>query len=60
MKEFANVQRKSYLNNELIQKKYKDAAVEIIDRILKCTECGLLTINEGMKTLCDPLDGIVL
>lgn len=60
MKEFANAQRKSYVNNELMQEKYKDTAVEIIERILKNTECGLITINEGMKALCDPLDGIVL
>lgn len=60
MKEFVNAQRKSYENNELMQKKYKDTAVEIIERILKNTERGLITINEGMKALCDPLDGIVL
>lgn len=60
MKEFANAQRKSYINNELMQKKYKDAALEVIERILKNTECGLITINEGMKMLCDPLDGIAL
>lgn len=60
MKEYANAQRKSYANNELMQKKYKDAAMEIIERILKNTECGLITINEGMKALCNPLDGIVL
>lgn len=60
MKEFANAQRKNYVNNELMQKKYKDAAMEVIERILKNTEHGLITINEGMKTLCDPLDGIVL
>lgn len=60
MKEYANAQRKSYLNNELIQKNYKDAALEVIERILKNTERGLITINEGMKTLCNPLDEIVL
>lgn len=60
MKEYANAQRKSYVNNELMQKKYKDAALEVIDRILKNTECGLITINEGMKLLCDPLNGIAL
>lgn len=60
MKEYANAQRKSYVNNELMQEKYKDTAVEIIERILKNTERGLITINEGMKALCNPLDGIVL
>lgn len=60
MKEYANAQRKSYTNNELMQKKYKDAAVEIIERILKNVERGSITINEGMKALCNPLDGIVL
>lgn len=60
MKEYANAQRKSYANNELMQEKYKDTAVEIIERILKNTERGLITINEGMKALCDPLNGIVL
>lgn len=60
MKEFANAQRKSYVNNELMQKKYKDAALEVIERILKNTERGLITINEGMKALCNPLDGIIL
>ena len=59
MKEYANAQRKSYINNELMQKKYKDTAVEIIERILKNTEHGLITINEGMNALCNPLDGIV-
>lgn len=33
MKEYANAQRRSYMNNELMQKKYKDVAVEIIERI---------------------------
>lgn len=60
MKEYANAQRKSYANNELMQKKYKDAALEIINRILKNVERGSITIDQGMKALCDPLDGIVL
>lgn len=60
MKEYANAQRRSYMNNELMQKKYKDAAIEIIERILKNTEDGLITVNEGMKVLCNPIDGIVL
>lgn len=60
MKEYANAQRKCYVNNELMQKKYKDAAVEIIEHVLKNAECGLITIDEGMKALCDPLIGIVL
>ncbi len=59
MKEYANAQRRSYMNNELMQKKYKDAAIEIIERILKNTEHGLITINEGMKALRNPLDGIL-
>lgn len=60
MKEFANAQRISYASNELMQKKYKNAALETIERILKNVERGLITINEGMKLLCDPLDGIAL
>jgi len=60
MKEYANAQRKSYIDNELMQKKYKDVALETIERTLKNTERGLITINEGMKMLCNPLDGIVL
>lgn len=60
MKEYDNAQRKSYANNELMQKKYKDAALEVIERILKNTERGLITIDEGMKALCNPFDGIAL
>lgn len=60
IEEYANAQRKSYINNELMQEKYKDAAVEVIEHILKNTERGLITINEGMKALCNPLDGITL
>lgn len=60
MKEYANAQRKSYTSNELMQERYKNAAVEIIECILKNTEHGLITINGGMKALCNPLDGIVL
>ena len=59
MKEYANAQQKS-VDNELMQKKYKDMALETIERILKNTEHGLITINEGMKALCNPLDEIVL
>ena len=59
MKEYANAQRKSYVDNELMQKKYKDMALETIECILKNTEHGLITINEGMKALCNPLDGIL-
>ena len=46
MKEYANAQRKSYVDNELMQKKYKDMALETIERILKNTEHGLITIND--------------
>lgn len=60
MKEYANAQRKNYANNELMQKKYKDVALKIIENVLKNTECGLITIDEGMKALYNPLDGIVL
>lgn len=60
MKEYANAQRKSYVNNELMQKKYKDAALKIIGNVLKNAERGLITIDEGMKALCDPLNEIVL
>lgn len=60
MKEYANAQRKSYIDNELMQKKYKDMALETIERILKNVERGSITINEGMKALCNPLDGIIL
>lgn len=60
MKEYAGAQRKSYINNKLIQEKYKNGAVEVIDRTLRSVEHGLITINEGMKILCDPLDGIIL
>ena len=60
MKEYANAQRKSYVDNELMQKKYKDMALETIERILKNKENGLIKINEGMKALCYPLDGIIL
>ena len=41
-----------------MQEKYKKAAMEKIDRILKSIDHGLITINEGMKMLCDPLNGI--
>lgn len=34
-------------------------ALETIERILKNTEHGLITINKGMKALCNPLDGIL-
>ncbi|MDE7432732.1 MAG: hypothetical protein K2N34_12580 [Lachnospiraceae bacterium] len=60
MKEYADAQRKSYINNRLMQEKYKNAVVEVIDRTLRNVEHGLITINEGMKTLCDPIDGIIL
>lgn len=60
MKEFANAQKKSYINNELMQEKYKNIALEMINRILKNVEHGLITTNEGMKMLCDPLNGIIL
>ena len=53
MKEFANAQRKSYINNTLMQEKYKKDALEVIDSILRNTGQGLITINEGMRTLCE-------
>lgn len=56
MKEYASAQRKSYINNELMKEKYKNAAVEMIDRILCNTERGVITVDEGMKALCNPLD----
>ena len=60
MKEYADAQRKSYINNRLMQEKYKNAVVEVIDRTLRNVEHGVITINEGMKTLCNPIDGIIL
>lgn len=59
MKEYANAQRKSLKNNELMQEIYKTMAMEKIDRILRNVERGLITIDEGMKALCNPLDGIL-
>ncbi len=53
MKEYANAQRKSYTDNELMAKEHKDVAVEKIERILNAVERGLITINEGMKSLCN-------
>ena len=53
MKEFANAQRKSYISYELMQEKYKNEALKNIECILRNTEHGLITINEGMKALCE-------
>ena len=59
MKEYAHAPRTRYVDNEWMQKKYTDLARDTIERSLKNTEPGLITINEGMKALCNPLDGIL-
>lgn len=58
MSEYAGSQRKYFQHNELIQKEYKDFAIQSIDRVLEMYKRGLITVNEGMEMLLHPLKGI--
>lgn len=58
MKEFANARRENYINNTLLNEILKKEALRIIDNTLCNVEIGKITINEGMRILCNPIGGI--
>ena len=55
MKEYANFQKQSICNDELIKQEIKDKATENVDKALRTYERGLITINEAMKLIMNCL-----
>ena len=55
MKEYANFQKQSICNGELIKQEIKDKATENVDKALRTYERGLITINEAMKLIMNCL-----
>lgn len=51
MKEYANYTKQSISNSELMKKGNKEKAIVKIDKALQLTEKGLITIDEGMKSI---------
>ena len=56
MKEYANFQKQSICNGELIKQEIKDKATENVDQALRIYERGLITINEAMKLIMNCLE----
>ena len=54
--EYANYQITEYLNNDLMQAEYKNAAINRIDRAVFLCDRGMITINECMCIISNPLD----
>ena len=51
MKEYASYTKQSILNCELMKPEIKEKAITKIDDALRVTEKGLITIDEGMKSI---------
>lgn len=51
MKEYANYQKQSISNCELMKQEIKEKVFTKIDNALRATERGLITIDEGMKSI---------
>ena len=51
MKEYENYTKQSISNSELMKKGNKEKAIVKIDKALQLTEKGLITIDEGMKSI---------
>ena len=51
MKEYANYTKQSISNSELMKKGNKEKAIVKIEKALQLTEKGLITIDEGMKSI---------
>ena len=54
--EYANYQITEYLNNDLMQAEYKNAAINRIDRTVSLCDRGMITIDECMRIISNPLD----
>ena len=51
MKEYAIYTKQSISNCELMKPEIKEKAITKIDNVLRATEKGLITIDEGMKSI---------
>ena len=51
MKEYASYTKQSISNCELMKKEIKEKAIIKVDKTLQLTEKGLITIDEGMKSI---------
>ena len=51
MKEYASYTKQSISNCELMKPEIKEKAITKIDNTLRVTEKGLITIDEGMKSI---------
>lgn len=59
LKEYANFQKNSFLHNELIKEEFKKLATERIDKAAFATERGTITVNEAIRIINNPFDGIL-
>lgn len=53
IKEYANFQKQSINNCELMKEDIKEKALKGIDNIVKARERGFVTINETMSTIAN-------
>ena len=51
MKEYANYTKQSISNSKLMKKEIKEKAIAKVNKALQLTEKGLITIDEGMKSI---------
>ena len=51
MKEYASYTKQSISNSKLMEKEIKEKAIAKVNKALQLTENGLITIDEGMKSI---------
>lgn len=53
--EYANYQKACFTCNDMIEKEVKEEAVETINGALKAREKGMISVDETMRIISDPL-----
>lgn len=55
IKEYANYQKAYFTSNDMILPEYKKKALETINGAVRAIERNLITVNEAMRIISDPL-----
>lgn len=56
LKEYANYQKSTFVDNRLMISEIKERAVATIDRALKAHDRGLITVDETIRMILNPFD----
>lgn len=55
IKEYANCQIRFFMDNGLMESKFKEIAINTINGALKARERNLITVDEAVKMIADPI-----